>query len=49
MNASSIAKVEWRWAYEAADVVAGDVVDTGLGIATPEVTVTATLNVSQVD
>lgn len=53
MNASSIAKVEWRWAYETVDaegsVVAGDVVDTGLGIDVPEVTVTATLNVSQVD
>lgn len=53
MNTSDIATVEWRWAYETADdqgnVVAGDIVDTGLGIAPPEVTVTATLNVSQVD
>lgn len=53
MNASEVAKVEWMWAYETADadgsVVAGDGVDTGLGISMPEVTVTATLNVSQVD
>ncbi len=53
MNSSSVAKVEWRWAYETADadgnVVAGDEVDTELGITPPEVTVTATLNVSQVD
>lgn len=53
MNTSSVAKVEWRWAYETADadgsVVAGDGVDTELGITMPEVTVTATLNVSQVD
>lgn len=46
MNASDIAKVEWRCAYERTD---GDSVDTGLGIAPTEINVDATLVVSQID
>lgn len=46
MGTSDIAKVEWRWAYETAS---GDSADTTLGIQVPEINVTASLIVTQVD
>lgn len=46
MGTSDTAKVEWRWAYETID---GDSADTTLGIQVPEINVTASLVVTQVD
>lgn len=46
MGTSTVANVQWRWAYERTN---GDEVDTALGITPKEINVTATLEVSQVD
>ena len=46
MNESDIVTVKWRWAYE---TQSGNANDTTLGINEPEIEVTASLNVSQVD
>lgn len=41
--------IHWRWAFEQADVDAGDAVDKGLGFTAPEISVTVNVTFTQVD
>ena len=49
MGADSTVTVYWKWLFEQDNVTEGDLADTGNGITTPNVKVTATLTATQVN